>query len=109
MDKRKNEKSVLHRIAGWKGGRVGAILRCFLNEIGIEKDIVFHTLCACSATHSLASEAEAAKVMQIGDWKDFKTFQIYIRLTGVNVKGVTDSLNLLPDLDLGNVISLHNR
>ena len=31
--------------------------RC-LNEIGIEKDIVFHTLRACLATHLLASGAE---------------------------------------------------
>ncbi len=63
MDKRRNEKSVLQHIAGWKGGSAGASLRCFLNEIGIEKDIVFHTLRACFATHLLASGAEAAKVM----------------------------------------------
>ncbi len=85
------------------------MLRHFLNEIGIKKDVVLHTLRACFATHLLASGAEAAKVMQIGGWKDFKTFQIYIRLAGVSVKGVTESLQLLPDVNLGNVISIYNR
>jgi len=108
MAERENKEFVLPRLTGWKSGFGGKILRIFLNEIGIEKDIVFHTLRACFATHLLASGAEAAKVMQIGGWKDFKTFQIYIRLAGVSVKGVTDSLNLLPDINLANVLNLKN-
>ena len=30
--------------------------------------------------------------MRIGGWRDFKTFQIYIRLAGVKEKGATDGL-----------------
>lgn len=108
MQERGNKEFVLPRLTGWKSGFGGKILRIFLSEIGIEKDIVFHTLRACFATHLLASGAEAPKVMQIGGWKDFKTFQIYIRLAGVSVKGVTDSLNLLPDINLANVVNLRN-
>ena len=52
--------------------------------------MVFHTLRACFATHLLASGAEPAKVMKIGGWKDLKTFEIYIRLAGVDISGVTE-------------------
>jgi hypothetical protein len=44
----------------------------------------------------LASGAETAKVMEIGGWKDQRTFGIYIRLAGVDVLGATDSLEILP-------------
>lgn len=107
-NERGGEDFILPRPDGWIQGYAGKILRIFLKEIGIEKDIVFHTLRACFATHLLATGAEAAKVMQIGGWKDFKTFQIYIRLAGISVKGVTDSLSLLPGIGLDNVVSLHN-
>lgn len=105
---RGDEDFVLPRLTGWKSGYAGTIIRDFLKEIGINKDIVFHTLRACFATHLLATGVEAAKVMQIGGWKDFKTFQIYIRLAGVSVKGATDSLTLLPDINLANVVNLKN-
>ena len=57
---------------------------------------MFHTLRACFATHLLASGAEPAKVMRIGGWKDLKTFEVYIRLAGIDVTGVTDAFNILP-------------
>lgn len=91
----KNE-FVLPRMAYWTNGYAGSILRQFLKQIGIEKDVVFHTLRACFATHLLASGAEAAKVMAIGGWQDFKTFQIYIRLSGIDTAGATDRLSVLP-------------
>lgn len=87
---------ILPRVAYWTNGYAGSILRQFLKEIGIEKDIVFHTLRACFATHLLASGVEAAKVMAIGGWQDFKTFQIYIRLAGIDIAGATDRLSVLP-------------
>ena len=103
---RSSEEYVLPRIPAWRNGYAGAILRQFLVEIGIDKEVVFHTLRACFATHLLASGAEAAKVMAIGGWKDFKTFQIYIRLAGVEIAGTTDRLSVLPRIDHQNVICL---
>ncbi len=34
------------------------------------------------------------KVMVMGGWKELKTMQYYIRKAGVNILGITDSLNL---------------
>lgn len=87
---------VFPRISNWTNGYAGTVLRQFLNEIGIKKDVVFHTLRACFATHLLASGVEVAKVMAIGGWQDFKTFQIYIRLAGIDVSGATDRFSVLP-------------
>ena len=37
--------------------------------------------------------------MKIGGWKDIKTFQIYVRLAGVEVKGATNVLDVMPQVD----------
>jgi integrase len=103
---RGNEEFVFHRMGSWKAGQAGVILRQFLTDIGIPKDVVFHTLRACFATHLLSTGAEAAKVMAIGGWKDFKTFQIYIRLAGVDTAGATENLSLVPRFDFSNVVAL---
>ena len=87
---------VLPRLTGWSHGDAGFILREFLHSIGIEKYVNFHTLRACFATHVLASGAEPTQVMKMGGWADFKTFQIYIRMAGVDVKGVTDNFQVMP-------------
>jgi len=88
-------------------GSAGLILRNFLKRIGIEKYVTFHTLRACFATHVLASGAEPTQVMKMGGWADFKTFQIYIRMAGVDVKGVTDDFRVTPELGLtDNVLKL---
>lgn len=97
---------VLPRIAEWHTGHGGKILRNFLKRIGIEKHVVFHTLRACFATHLLATGAEPMKVMRMGGWNDLKTFQIYIRMAGVDVKGVSDALDVLPSNNFANVISI---
>jgi len=91
---------VLPRLAGWEEGYAAKVLQDFLKVIGIESPAVFHTLRACFATHLLAAGAEPAKVMKIGGWRDLKTFQIYIRLAGVDERGVTDKLDVLPVDDL---------
>jgi site-specific recombinase XerD len=88
-------------------GQAAEVLRTFLKEIGINQHIKFHTLRACFATHLLAMGVETAKVMSMGGWKDLKTFQIYIRLAGVDVKGVTADFRLLPEKDaFQNVVPL---
>lgn len=96
-----NGEYVLPRVNGWIDGYAAKNLRMFLKGIGIDpkigsKHVVFHTLRACFATHLLASGAEPTKVMRIGGWKDFKTFQIYTRLAGIDVQGVTDNYKVLP-------------
>lgn len=100
-------ETVLPRHPGWTGGNAGKILRAFLNRIGIDKYVNFHTLRACFATHVLASGAEPTQVMKMGGWSDFKTFQIYVRMAGVDVKGVTDDFRVTPRLNLvDNVVKL---
>ncbi len=90
-----NEEFVLPRESGWLQGEAAKVLRNFLKSIGINTPVVFHTLRACFATHLLALGVESAKIMKIGGWKDLKTFEIYVRLAGIQVKGVTDKLDLL--------------
>lgn len=46
------------------------------------------------------------KVMKMGGWSDLKTFQIYVRMAGVDVKGVSDPLDVLPTENIKNVIKL---
>jgi integrase len=98
---------VLPYFSEWKNGYAGEVLRRFLQSIGIKKDIVFHTLRACCATHLLSQGVEPLKVMRMGGWSDLKTFQIYLRMSGVDVKGITSSFTLMPNDDLlDNVVSI---
>lgn len=105
-NKNSNCEFVLERLSGWQNGQAGRILRMFLERIGIEKYVTFHTLRACFATHLLATGAEPMKVMRMGGWSDLKTFQIYIRMAGVDVKGVSDALEVLPNNDFANIIAM---
>ncbi len=93
------EDFVLERHYAWKNGQAGEILRQYLKGLGIESNVVFHSLRACFATHMLASGVNQATVMKIGGWRDIKTFQIYVRLAGVEVKGATDILDVMPQMD----------
>jgi site-specific recombinase XerD len=98
---------VLPQCPGWKHGDAGKVLRMFLERIGIKKDVVFHTLRACFATHLLSTGVEPIKVMRMGGWSDLKTFQIYLRMSGVDVRGVAEGLQVLPESrDLDKVIPL---
>ncbi|MCK5074653.1 MAG: site-specific integrase [Bacteriovoracaceae bacterium] len=92
---------VLIRHTDWKQGTASRVLRLFLREIGVlaQDEVVFHTLRACFATHMLGAGVDQATVMKIGGWRDIKTFQIYIRLAGIEVKGATDVLSVLPKMN----------
>lgn len=104
---RRNETSVLPTFPEWKNGQGGNVLRLFLENIGINKDVVFHTLRACFATHLLSTGVEPLKVMRMGGWSDLKTFQIYLRMSGVDVRGVAEALDVLPqERSVQNVIPL---
>lgn len=102
-----NAKYVLPQFPEWKHGEAGKVLRMFLERIGINKDVVFHTLRACFATHLLSTGVEPLKVMRMGGWSDLKTFQIYLRMSGVDVKGVAEGLEVLPPKEIvQNVVAL---
>lgn len=104
---RGHESTVLPMFPEWKNGEAGKVLRLFLERIGIQKEVVFHTLRACFATHLLSTGVEPLKVMRMGGWSDLKTFQIYLRLSGVDVKGIAENLDVLPARDVtDNVVSL---
>ncbi len=104
---RGSQRFILPEFAEWKYGYAGKVLREFLQQIGIQKDVTFHTLRACFATHLLSTGVEAMKVMRMGGWNDLKTFQIYLRMSGVDVKGISKGLDVIPALDITrNVIPL---
>lgn len=105
---RLSEIHLLPRFSEWKQGQGGLVLRLFLERIGINKPVVFHTLRACFATHLLSTGVEPLRVMRMGGWSDLKTFQIYLRLSGIDVKGVTEALDVLPDLNvIDNIVPLY--
>lgn len=96
---RPNDNHVLPQFPEWKHGYAGEVLRRFLMSIGIKKVVVFHTLRACFATHLLSQGVEPLKVMRMGGWSDLKTFQIYLRMSGVDVKGLTENFSILPSIE----------
>lgn len=82
---------VLPRITDWERGEQARVLREFCKLIGIPP-INFHALRACFATQLLRNGVEAARVMKACGWKELSTMQRYIRLAGVEIEGITDSL-----------------
>ncbi len=89
-------KFLLPHLNEWrKSGEQALVLRSFCKEIGIPS-IRFHALRACFATHLLEMGIPSVKVMKIGGWKTLKTMEIYTRLAGVDVAGVTEGLGSIP-------------
>ena len=85
---------VLPRLSTWEAGAQAKILKEFCKAICLP-EIKFHTLRACFATQLISSGVEPIKVMKICGWRDLKTMAYYLRLSGVDEKGATDSLKLL--------------
>ena len=46
--------------------------------------------------------------MKIGGWRDIKTFQIYVRLAGIEVHGATNALNVMPKFEAGHTGKVFN-
>lgn len=84
---------VLPHMRDWEKGEQARQLRCFLTGIGLPS-IRFHDLRATWATLMLSKGVAPAKVMMMGGWKDMKTMMIYMRKSGIDIKGITDCLNL---------------
>jgi len=101
-----NDKFVLHHFQSWSDGGQAEILREFCVGSGLPS-VRFHTLRACFATQLIRDSVAPAVVMKICGWKDLKTMQRYIRLAGIEVKGATKGLKLLPEREvMGRVVSL---
>lgn len=86
---------VLSRMADWNRWEQAKHLKAFCRWIDLPQ-IKFHTLRACFATQLLGAGTEPTKVMKVCGWKDLKTMERYIRLAGIDEKGVTDKLQFLP-------------
>lgn len=97
---------VLRRVPCWEKGEQARELRKFLLGLNLPP-IRFHDLRATWATLLLAKGVEPIKVMKMGGWQDMKTMMIYVRKAGVDIRGMTDRLDLHnPALDGGQVRSL---
>jgi hypothetical protein len=96
-DYRSKDQLVLPRFKDWQRGDQAKILKMFLAGNGFPK-IKFHSLRACFATQLLAKGKPAAIVMKICGWRDLKTMEFYIRVAGVDEKGATDCLSILPEI-----------
>lgn len=104
--KSRGDKFVLPRFQSWADGRQAELLREFCIGAGLPA-VKFHTLRACFATQLIKDGIAPAVVMKICGWKDLKTMQRYIRLAGIEVKGATDGLKLLPETEvMGRVFEL---
>ncbi len=93
-DLRAGDEFVLPRIDAWTQGQQAKVLKSFCREISIP-EVKFHTLRACFATQLISDGVEPIKVMKVCGWQDLKTMARYLRLSGVEEKGVTDRLRLL--------------
>ncbi len=91
-----DQEYVLPRLKEWDTGRQAAVLREFLGVIGV-KSVRFHDLRASWACLLMTKGVPAAQVQKMGGWTDMKTFQIYVRKAGIDIKGATKVLSCLDD------------
>jgi len=84
---------VFPRLPKWESGEQARELGKFLKAIGLPV-VRFHDLRATWATILLSKGVEAVKVMAAGGWKDYATMMIYMELTGLNIRGMSDVLDL---------------
>lgn len=85
---------VLPRLIEWRRGEQARHLREFCIKKNLHS-VKFHTLRACFATQLISSGIEPIKVMKVCGWQDLKTMARYIRLAGVDERGITENLTFL--------------
>lgn len=98
---------VLPRITSWRRGEASKVSRRFCQALGLP-EITFHATRACFAVQCLVSGLDIVTTMKLGGWKNVKSFQHYVRLAGVDIQGVTEVLDVLPEDVVSEVIYLEN-
>ena len=99
---------VLPRLSEWTRGNQAQVLRDFCIGIGITQ-IRFHDLRATFITQMLSRGVSLAHVMAIVGHAEIKTTQGYLRLAGLELKGVTEVLGIsLPRLDEAKILKLRS-
>jgi len=97
---------VLPRVDKWDKGEQARELRMFLTGLGLTS-VRFHDLRATWATILLGKGVAPIKVMKMGGWKDLKTMQRYSRMAGIDIKGITDGLDLHnPSFETAKVVQI---
>ena len=84
---------MLERSQYWKNGEQARHLGMFLLALNLPQ-VRFHDLRASWATMMLSNGIEPIKVMSMGGWQSLSRLQIYVRKSGVHIKGITDNLDL---------------
>ena len=84
---------VFPRLDRWDSGDQARELRMFLLGIGLSP-IRFHDLRATWATILLSMGIEPIWVIKAGGWWDMKTMMYYVRLAGVDIRGMSEVLDL---------------
>lgn len=107
----KDSEFVLPRLWEWSQGDQAKVLKSFCEEIGITP-VKFHDLRATFITQMLNNGVPLSKVMAIVGHSSLKTTQGYLRLSGKDIEGATEGLNIqVPQIDenLGNVVQLKRK
>ncbi|CAN5416836.1 site-specific integrase [soil metagenome] len=85
---------VLPRLWEWDQGDQAKVLKSFCQEIGITQ-VKFHDLRATFITQMLNNGVPLSKVMAIVGHSSLKTTQGYLRLSGKDIEGATEQLNII--------------
>lgn len=97
---------VFPRPDNWCKGEQARELRLFLMGMGLPP-VRFHDLRATWATLLLSKGVEPIRVMKAGGWRDMKTMMFYVRLAGVDIRGMSDVLDLHdPKAEPGKVLKM---
>jgi len=91
---------VLPRIGKWRRGESAKVLKEFCEGIGV-RPVCFHALRACFATHMLNAGVSSPVVKKVCGWTEEKVMNRYIRLAGIDVRGATDVLKVMPSEENG--------
>jgi integrase len=89
------EGFVLPRIKSWINGGATKILQKIQSDLDI-KNTNYHSLRASFITHLLLDGMSVVKVQVLVGHAELSTTQRYIRLSGSDLDGVTDTLSIMP-------------
>jgi integrase len=102
----KKSDPLLPRPYQWKTGDQARVIREFCTGIGLTP-IRFHDLRATFITQLFAKGASIAEVQAIVGHNDLKVTQRYLRLSSIEIQGVTNKLDFtLPSERINNVVDL---